>query len=563
MSRRKKRNRTATVAQHEARPRFSLGALQLAVALALLLVTAWAYAPVLQADFINFDDDDYVYANPAVTAGLSPQGVAWAFTSAHASNYHPLTWIAHMCDVELFGLDAGAHHGVNLLFHLLNVLLLYVLLLRATRQGWCALAVAALWALHPLHVESVAWIAERKDVLSAFFFLLTLLAWVRYAEASRLKKIVFTAVPLACGLLAKPMLVTAPCVLLLLDYWPLQRMERGARDVWRLVREKWTLFLLAGASVALTLWAQGGAGALATLDELPLSARLANVPVAYVTYLVKTFWPSGLGVFYPFAPVPLGATLAAACLLVAVTAVCWLARRKAPYALMGWLWFVGMLAPVVGVIQVGGQAWADRYAYLPHIGLFWALVWGAAAILRRSSRPWTLGLAVSLAVCAPLAWGVRLQAGYWENSETLYRRTLDVTRDNYMIQYNLAVHYRGEKRWKEAVAAYEAALQMRPDYYKALNNLAFLLAAAPRAELRDGPRAVRLAQRALQQGGRGNPALLDTLAAALAAAGRYDAALETATQAVRIARHAKLADMAAEIETRLPYYRRGSAYTLP
>lgn len=543
------------------------GAFMRFVLLAVLLAaTAWAYAPVQDAAFINFDDDDYVYNNPAVRAGLTSQGALWAFNTAHASNYHPLTWISHMMDVALFGLNPGAHHSMNVFLHLLNVALLYALIVSATRRGWAALAVAALWALHPLHVESVAWISERKDVLSALFFLLTLLAWVWYARRPGIWRYLLALLLLALGLLAKPMLVTVPCVLLLVDWWPLGRMQ-SVRDFKRLLLEKGPFFLLAAGSVLATLWAQGGAGAMASLEELPLGARLANVPVAYATYLWKTLWPAGLGIFYPFVRPPLW--LATACLLglLAVTALLWRVRGRDPWGLMGWLWFLGTLAPVIGIVQVGGQAWADRYSYIPHIGLMWGAVWAASAAASRlqarqaQQLRTAMGLGLAL-LCGILAWGAQAQARHWQDSETLYRRTLDVTHDNYMIHYNLAVHYRGQGRLAEAIGQYEAALRIAPDYFKALNNLAYLLAAAPDPALREPGRAVELARRALDVTGGGNPALLDTLAIALAAAGRFEEAEATARRAAAIARQAGMEAMAREIASRLPYYRAGRPWRL-
>lgn len=522
----------------------------------VLLLTAWAYSPVLDADFINFDDDDYVYNNPAVQAGLTLQGVAWAFATPHASNYHPLTWLAHMLDVELFGLDAGAHHCVNLLLHLLNTALLFAFVSLATRRVYAALAVAALWALHPLHVQSVAWVSERKDVLSTLFFLCTLLAWLWYVGRPGLLRYLSVFASLALGLLAKPMLVTTPCLLLLLDWWPLQRLQKR-NDFGRLLLEKLPLFGLVAGSVLATLWAQGQAGALASLEELPLVARLANVPVAYATYLWKTFWPTELALLYPFRLPAWWVSALSLALLVAVSGALWLQRRGRPWGLAGWLWFLGTLLPVVGIVQVGGQAWADRYAYLPHMGLFIALVWGADELLQKLPLARMARGAALAGVSVLLALSVHTQAGYWQDSESLYRRTLAVTEGNYIIQYNLAVHYREQQRWQEAMEAYEATLAMAPGYYKALNNLAYLLAAAPHQELRAPERALELAARALQARGGPDPALLDTLAAAQAASGDFEKALQTLDRAAGIARAAGLVGLASEIEGKARYYREG------
>jgi len=560
-ARKKSRSRATAATARQTAP-LRLGAWAPVAALGLLLLlTAWAYSPVLDAAFINFDDGDYVYNNPAVRAGLTLQGAAWAFVSAHASNYHPLTWISHMLDAELFGMDAGAHHAVNLALHLGNVALLFWFLAAATSRRWAALAVAGLWALHPLHVESVAWVSERKDVLSTLFFLGTLLAWVWYARSPGVLRYLAAFALLALGLLAKPMLVTTPCLLLILDWWPLGRF-RSWRHFGRLLLEKTPLFALAAGSALATLWAQGGAGAMASLQELPLAARVLNLPVACVTYVWKTFWPTDLGLLYPFVTPALWLSLSCLALLLAATAALWRWRRTAPWGLAGWLWFLGTLAPVSGVIQVGGQAWADRYSYIPHMGLFILLVWGADRLAHRLPREGVARGAATALVCFLLAWGAHAQAARWQDSERLYRHTLEVTENNYIIQYNLAVHYREQGRWQEAVEAYEAVLETAPGYYKALNNLAYLLAAAPSSVVRDPDRALELARRALAARGGDDPAVLDTLAAALAASGRFEEAVQTLARAAAIARRAGLQAMAGEIESRLPLYREKRLPTL-
>ncbi len=556
---------------HPAQPGRS-GGLPLAALCLVLLGVLWAYWPVLGAEFINFDDNAYVYDNPVVREGLSWSGAAWAFGRAHASNYHPLTWLSHMLDVQLFGLDPAGHHAVNLLLHLVNTLLVFLLLRRWTGP-WRALAVAALFGLHPLHVESVAWVAERKDVLSGLFFLLTLGAYDRYVRAPGPGRYALVFVLLALGLLAKPMLVTLPCLLLLLDWWPLGRLHlQDPRGIRRCVLEKLPLFALVGASILTTLWAQGGAGALAGLDELPLAQRLANVPVAYAIYLWKTLWPAQVGLFHPFLPVPLWQSLSATGLLLLLSLALLRLRATCPGALTGWFWFLGLLVPVIGLVQVGGQAWAARYVYLPHLGLFWGLAELACLGLGQARMQHLRSvMAGALAmICLAAAWGTREQARLWENSETLYRHSLAVSAPNYLLHYNLGVHLSGKGRYAEAMAAYEEALRIQPRYYKAMNNLAWLLATAPEGLLPHGERDVRrgvaLALQALETAqamGALHPALLDTLGAALAAAGEYERAATTAGQAAQIAREAGLEELARELESRLPLYEQGRPFRLP
>ena len=395
------------------------------ICLLLTLLTAAVYAPVVKQGFINFDDPDYVTGNPRVQAGLTLASIQWAFTSSYSSNWHPLTWLSHMLDCQLYSLKPAGHHITNLLFHIANSLLLFGLLHRLTGALWRSAFAAALFALHPLHVESVAWVSERKDVLSAFFFMLTLWAYVRYTEKSALSNqrsvagspasgtpaadngqrtaqhatrnthpvsilhppsSIFYLLALsffALGLMSKPMLVTLPFVLLLLDYWPLGRLQLSTINpplsttvrpstLRRLVVEKTPFFGLAAISCVLTFLVQNASGAMPSLAKSPLELRLANALVAYARYLGKTFWPSKLAVFYPYSPLSLDSwqVVGAALLLLTATAAVVLIGRRGPYLLVGWLWFLGTLVPVIGLVQVGKQSWADRYTYLPHVGLF-------------------------------------------------------------------------------------------------------------------------------------------------------------------------------------------------
>src|SRR6266496_1729627 len=344
----------------------------LLILLGLAIVTFGIYAQVIGHRFITFDDPTYIQENPMVNRGVTLGGLAWAFTTFYAGNWHPLTWIAHMIDSQLFGMIAGGHLLVNALIHAANTLLVFWFLFRTTHARWSSALVAALFALHPLHVESVAWAAERKDTLSTFFGLLSLIAYVRYAEAPSIRRYAWVAITLALGLLAKPMLVTWPFVMLLLDYWPLGRFDlTSGREVatkfWPLLREKLPLFALVAASAVITSVAQSHAGAVRTFTEVPVALRLSNALVSYAKYLLLAFWPNDLAVFYPFpqAGIPAWQIIGAALLLIGITAFCLFQGKIRPYLVVGWLWFLGTLVPVIGLVQVGAQIMADRYFYVP------------------------------------------------------------------------------------------------------------------------------------------------------------------------------------------------------
>src|SRR5438093_5764012 len=359
------------------------GRMNFLIAGALAIVTLAIYAQVIRHQFITLDDPTYIQENPMVNRGVTLAGFTWAFTTFYATNWHPLTWISHMIDCQLFGMNAGRHLLVNALIHVANTLLLFWFLLRTTHARWPSAQVAALFALHPLHVQSVACASERKDTLSTFFGLLSLIAYVRYVEAPSSIRYVWTAITLALGLLAKPMLVTWPLVMLLLDYWPLGRWQSAkskaqAKKLRKLIHEKILLFILVAASAVITLIAQSRGGAVRTLAHEPLALRLSNTLVSYAKYLLLTFWPNDLAVYYPLAPrgIPGWQIVGAAFLLIGITAFCFLQRKIRPYLIVGWLWFLGTLVPVIGLVQVGGQTMADRYFYIPSIGLFVALVFG-------------------------------------------------------------------------------------------------------------------------------------------------------------------------------------------
>jgi protein O-mannosyl-transferase len=461
----------------------------LAVCGLLLLAVVLVFGQTLQHKFINYDDDEYVYANPQVAPGLTTHGIARAFTQACAGNWHPLTCLSHMLDCQLYGLQPWGHHLSNVLLHAASTILLFLVLRRMTGDLWPSAFVAALFAIHPLHVESVAWVAERKDVLSGLFFMLTLWAYVGYVRHPfSLARYLSVVALFALGLMAKPMLVTLPCVLLLLDYWPLGRFSSPpAKDtktdqprsrlsiVMPLVVEKLPLLVLTAVSCVVMPLTQKQA--IESLDAVPLSARVANALVSYVAYLGQLFYPIGLAVLYPHpgSALPTWQVAGALVLMVSISAVVLVWRRRRPYLFVGWLWYVGMLVPVIGLVQLGSQSRADRYTYLTQIGLYMALAWGASEVSRHwPYRRWVCGVtSVSvIVIMAACAWR---QTSYWRDSETLWTRALACTSGNAPAHYNLGVALSGRGRVDEAIAQYRKALKIKPDKADAHNNLAMAL----------------------------------------------------------------------------------------
>jgi hypothetical protein len=463
------------------------------VCVLLILAPVLIYGQAVGFDFINLDDDLYVTANRHVVGGLTRDNLRWAWTTWHAGYWQPLTWLSLQVDAQLFHGRAAGFHAVNLLFHTVNGLLLFGLLMRMTGAHWPCAATAMLFAVHPLHVESVAWVTERKDVLSTLFWLATLWAYVRYAERPGMKRYLIVMLLLALGLLVKPMLVTLPCVLVLLDYWPLRRfpgqepselMIAGDARLalppvtWpRLVWEKVPLVTLALAASALTVAAQSQVGAVLSLAQASPVLRLENALVSYVRYLGKTFWPHSLAVFYPY---PRHGwqhwqAIAAGLLLLAITMGVWGFARRRPWQLVGWLWFVGTLVPVIGLVQAGRQSMADRFVYVPHIGLFIFVVWDFTDLVTRwqwskAAVAVTAGLVVT--ALGRVAW---IQTGYWRNSETLWRHTLAVTESNYEAHNNLGEALGNAGRIDDAAKEFEATLDINADFALAHNNLAMIL----------------------------------------------------------------------------------------
>jgi protein O-mannosyl-transferase len=481
----------------------------LVVCCLLVVAVAVVFGQTVRHDFVNYDDQAYVYENPQVSQGLTATTFTWSFTAFCGGNWHPLTLLSHAIDSQLYGTqNAAGHHLTNVVLHAAVVVLLFIILWRMTGNLWPSVFVAAVFAVHPLRVESVAWIAERKDVLSGLFFMLTLAAYLNYVRRpfSRARYLL-VAVLFALGLMAKPMLVTLPFVLLLLDYWPLRRLtllgdcpnfrpsENGtvpfdaAADspsagglrpywnrlrssvCWRVVAEKIPLFALAALSCVATMLAQRDA--MAALDVAPLSLRIGNALVAYIAYIKLFFLPTGLAVLYPYPydGLPLWQVLASAAVLVGISLATWLGRRRLPYLFVGWFWYLGMLVPVIGLVQVGGQALADRYTYLPQIGLCIAIAWGAAGLaVAWPYRRWAFA-AASLLIVAALMAGAFRQTAYWRDSLTLWQRALDCTEENSVAHNNYGMALIKNQHVEEAVGQFQKATSISPNFTMPVNNL--------------------------------------------------------------------------------------------
>lgn len=463
------------------------------VAAVLVVLVFVVFTQLRSHQFLNYDDDIYVTANPNVRAGLSAAGLRWAFTSMYF-NWHPVTWLTHMLDVEMFGIHAGPQLLVNALLHAMNAVLLLLLLVCATRRLWRSAFVAALFAVHPLHVESVAWLSERKDVLSTLFFLLTLYLYVRFTESRSRPTYVALTLTFILGLLSKGMLVTLPFVLLLLDFWPLRRlMTFDPRAVWKMIVEKLPLFVLVVPAVILTYDAQRAVAALADTRKVPLLARLANAAISYVAYIGKTFWPANLAVPYPYRLViSPSETLLCVVLLAAMTAAAIWMRRTRPWLFAGWFWFVGTLVPVIGFVQIGVQSMADRYTYIPLIGLFIAITWFAADATESRPQLRPAASVIALTVVAILTFAAHAQAGHWKDSETLFRNSVAITRNNLDAHVGLGLALLNEKKDAEGAAReFEVAIAIFPGSAPAHHDLAAAYVALGR--LNDASREYRRA----------------------------------------------------------------------
>jgi protein O-mannosyl-transferase len=435
----------------------------------LAIATLLLYWPASHYKFIVVDDYQYVSQNPPVLKGFSWSGMHWALWSMYADNWHPLTWISHMLDCSLYGLYPGGHHLTNVFFHTANTVLLFLLLRRLTRKLWPGAFVAALFAWHPLHVESVAWICERKDVLSTFFLLLTVGAYSQYVASPTRARLFLALALFLLGLMSKPMLVTLPCVLLLLDYWPLHRISTGAGQAtlnkqWlKLIAEKIPFFFLSLLGCALTMMAQSANGAVKSAADIPLLVRLANPVCSYARYLAKAVWPEHLVIFYPMPTAPQWPLFAVSLLfLIACTCLAFKWRAKFPWFLVGWLWFLGTLVPVIGIVQVGYQAMADRYTYIPYIGLFIMLAWGAEYWIKKQQSLQPLAVFFGVALLAACVAVTRLQLGYWRSSVEVFSHAVSLTRANKFSNGNLNYALAEAARGDHAIPRYQAILHLKP-----------------------------------------------------------------------------------------------------
>jgi tetratricopeptide (TPR) repeat protein len=611
-------------------PRTSRHRVIVCVCIFLALLTWIVFGQTLWYDFVNYDDPRYVYQNTKITGGLNIAGIAWAFSHIHSENWHPLTTITHMLDCSLYGLKAGGHHFSNVLFHTIAVVLLFLALQQMTGALWKSAFVAAVFAIHPLHVESVAWVAERKDVLSGVFFMLTLLSYVHYVRAPSTWRYLTVAFVFTLGLMSKPMLVTVPFVLLLLDYWPLgritdQRSHTGHQLLGLLV-EKIPLIALSAVSSVVTFVAQRGA--IGWTEQLPMLPRINNALVSYVIYVRQMFWPANLAVFYPhpenrLSPWEISFALA---VLIGITMAAGILRKKASYFVMGWFWYLGMLVPVIGLVQVGWQGHADRYTYLPQIGLYIAGTWAFAYLTASWRHRRVILIAAAVLVVAALSWGAWIQTSYWRNSETLFTHTLAVTKHNDVAENNLGIIFLQNGKLDDAISRLQAAIDLRPEngpahnnlakallqkgqvaeamvqYRKfleiepenvearnilgtaliqqgrlrealeqwqdalaiepengnAASNLAWVFATCPDDSIRDGRRAVGLAEKALRISGGKIPMVFRVLAAAYAEDGRFSRAVESAQRGADLATSQGNSGLAAELQSNIALYQAGT-----
>jgi len=614
--------------QSIALPKKSRRWLSVGVCICLAVLTCIVFGQTLGHDFINYDDPRYVYENTNITSGLNTASIAWAFTHIHSMNWHPVTTISHMLDCQLYGLKAGGHHFTNVLLHTVAAILLFLALQCMTGALWRSAFVAAVFAIHPLRVESVAWVAERKDVLSGVFFMVTLLAYVQYARAPSIGRYLAVALAFALGLMSKPMLVTLPFVLLLLDYWPLGRIRGQKSDVSShgklamLLVEKIPLVGLSAVSSVVTFLAQRGA--VGWTEQLPVSARINNAVATYVVYMWQMLWPLKLAVFYPHPEnrLPISEIMLALAILIAATAAAFILRKKRPYLVTGWLWYLGMLVPVIGLVQVGWQGHADRYTYLPQIGLYLLLTWSVADLTARWRRQREILSASAAIIISVLGWRAWIQTSYWRDSETLFTQGLAVTSNNDVAENNLGIVFLRKGKVDEAISLLQAAVDLRPEnspahenlakallqkgrvadalvHYRkllelqpdnievhnivgtvliqqgriregaeewqkvlaiepdngnALSNLAWVFATSPDDALRDGTKAVQLAEEALRISGRRIPIIFRTLAAAYAESGEFSKAIQAAQQGIELANSQGNSDLATELQGNIALY---------
>ncbi len=508
--------------------------LKFAICAALIAITWAVFGRTLGHEFVNFDDPNYVSENPQIHAGLNWQSIVWAFTHVHSHNWHPLTTMSHMLDWQLFGAKPGAHHFVNALLHSATAVLLFFLLAQLTRSPgrtgtiWSSAFVAAVFAIHPLHVESVAWISERKDVLSGLFFVLTLLAYLYYTRKPNIARYLRVSILFACGLMAKPMLVTVPIILLLLDYWPLERF--GKLSAKKLIAEKIPLLVLAIGSAVATLIVQSEGVGLVPLEVLPLSWRITNALAAYLVYIWQMIWPADLALIYSHpGKLPIWQVAGAAVVLIAVTLGVLALRKRSPYLMVGWGWYVIMLLPVIGVVQVGGQAHADRYTYLPQIGLCLAATWGVIDLATFRRYPAVILGAAAAIIISALAVRAADQVSYWHDSERLWRHALAVTTENDVAHLGLGQLLLEQKRLDDAITELQTVVARHPNDVDARLKLANAL-----SEKKDRMNDAIAEYEAAAKIGDPNPDIETTLANLLLEQGRINEAIQYYRQVVQL-----------------------------
>ena len=582
----------------------------LAVCIFLTALIWIVFGQTLRHDFVNFDDDRYVYENTEVSRGLTLEGFKWVLTHSHANLWHPLTTLSHMADCQIYGLNVGGHHFTNVVLHNLGAILLFLVFRGMTGSIWRSAFVAAIFAIHPMRVESVAWVAERKDVLSGVFFMLTLGAYLRYTRKPSIGRYLTMSIFLACGLMSKATFVTVPLVLLLLDYWPLGRGQksevRGQRSeiqIWlSLVAEKIPLLALSAAASVATVFAQ--TVTMASLEQLPLLARLKNAAVSVIAYLRQTFWPTHLAAFYPHPHDQLNIWVVLACvaLIVVLTLLAIFFGRKHPYVFVGWFWYLLLLVPVLGIVQAGLQARADRFTYLPHIGITMLLTWTCADLTQQlRNRQAILASVATFVIAASIILAYK-QTIYWRDSISLWEHALAVTRDNQTAHQNLAAALWTKGRIAEShvhsraaaiaharttlrdypfdiathndlgvllvqngdvrggIEQWEISLQLNPDDGNALNNLAWVLATYPEDSIRDGKLAVELAEKATRLPGGNVPIVLRTLAAAYAESGDFSKAIGTAQRAIDLATAQNNTSLSATLRHEIELYQVRTPY---
>jgi tetratricopeptide (TPR) repeat protein len=505
------------------------------ICLALALTTATVFYQVCTYDFVNLDDPNYIYENLNIQSGITPKAIKWAFTTGYVSNWHPLTWLSYMLDWQLFGSKAGGYHLINLIFHIANTLLLFTVLKQMTQKLWQSAFVAALFALHPLHIESVAWVAERKDVLSTFFWMLTMWAYFRFVNHPKIASYLLVVIFFALGLMSKPMLVTLPFVLLLLDYWPLDRFGPKSGKVSSkysllyLLIEKAPLFAMTLASCIVTFVIQKKGGAM-EWEKYDLPIRLANASISYLQYINKMIWPAHLAVFYPHPNqnVSILYAVISTIFLLAVTILIFRFAKERRYLVVGWLWYLGTLVPVIGLIQVGAQAMADRYTYIPLTGLFIIIAWGLSDLLAKWRNKKIALTMAALLIIIDMSICTHFQLGYWQNSLTLFQHALDVTKDNYVAHFSIAGPLREQGKLNETIYHCSEAIRIKPHYTKAIVSLGTALDEIGRID-----EAIEEYKKCLQITPN-DPLALNNLGIALGRQGKFDEAVKCFTEALRV-----------------------------